>query len=163
VAPYGTFTSGDGVDIVLSVQNQREWMAFCETVLGDVRLAVDKRFDSTSRRVENRGDLDNMIAAAFSGRTGAEMQARLDQARIANARQREIADVLNHPQLVTRKRWHNVETPEGTVRAVLPAITTVGQTPRMGPVPALGEHSAAILAELGYGAAVVATTPRDAL
>jgi itaconate CoA-transferase len=150
IAPYGTYSAGDGVDIVLSIQNEREWTSFCETVLLQPELATDPRFNTGSKRVENRNELNQAINAVFSASTGIEMQRRLDQAKVANARQREVADVLDHPQLAARNRWQKVDTPAGPVRAVLPAITTVGNAPRMDPVPDIGEHSVQILARLGY-------------
>lgn len=150
IAPYGTYTAGDGVAIVLSIQNPREWVSFCGTVLGQPDVASDPRFDIGSRRVENREELNHVINTVFSANSGAEMQRRLEQANIANARQREVADVLDHPQLVSRNRWQKIDTPAGAVRAVLPAITTVGKTPRMDAVPDVGEHSVEILTRLGY-------------
>lgn len=150
IAPYGTYSAGDGVDIVLSIQNEREWASFCETVLLQPDLTTDVRFNTGSKRVENRTALNQAINAVFSASTGAEMQRRLDEAKVANSRQREVVDVLDHPQLAARNRWQKVDTPAGPVRAVLPAITTVGKTPRMDPVPDVGEHSVEILGRLGY-------------
>ena len=80
---------------------------------------------------------------------------------MAHARQREVADVLNHPQLTARDRWQSVDTPAGTVRAVLPAITVVGQTLRMDPVPDVGQHSRQILASSGYTADAIDALSRD--
>lgn len=150
IAPYGTFVAGDGTEIVLSIQNQREWHSFCETVLQLPESAVDDRFDSGSKRVANRVELDRAINGVFGSNTGEEMELRLSKAKIAHARLRPIADVLYHPQLVARDRWRTVSTPAGPVRAVLPAITLSGHTARMDPVPYVGQHTEAILESIGY-------------
>jgi itaconate CoA-transferase len=155
IAPYGSYTAGDGIDIVLSVQSHREWVSFCENVMQDSALASDGCFDTGTRRVDNRRELDALINAEFAANTGSEMQARLDTAKIANARQREVADVIDHPQLVGRNRWRKIDTPAGPVHASLPAITIVGSTPRMGAVPDVGEQTVAILTALGYDEAAI--------
>lgn len=155
IAPYGTYRSGDGADIVLSVQNEREWRSFCTIVLETPALCTDERFASGSARVANREALDSMVNSVFGAMTAEDLAGRLDRAQVAHARQREVADVLNHPQLAARNRWAKVDTPAGPVRAVKPAITVPGRAARMGPVPGTGEHSRAILAALGYSAAAV--------
>ncbi|MEJ8278108.1 CaiB/BaiF CoA transferase family protein [Pseudonocardia spirodelae] len=148
IAPYGTFSAGDGTDVVLSIQNEREWATFCEVVLGRPEVATDPRFDSGRARVENRPALHAEIDAAFSALTGDELVERLVTARIAHARQREVGEVLEHPQLSARDRWTEVGSPVGPLRALLPPITVAGRTPRMGPVPDVGEHTEAVLAWL---------------
>lgn len=155
IAPYGTYRSGDGADIVLSVQNEREWRSFCTIVLETPTLYSDERFASSTARVVNREALDSTVNSVFGAMTAEDLAGRLDRAQVAHARQREVADVLNHPQLAARNRWTKVDTPAGPVRAVQPAITVPGRAARMGPVPQTGEHSRAILASLGYDAAAV--------
>ncbi|GAA1907920.1 CaiB/BaiF CoA-transferase family protein [Nocardioides lentus] len=161
IAPYGTYAAGDGTEYVLSIQNEREWAAFCEVVLGDPAIATDPRFDTGSRRVAHRDELDAEIAARLAPLSGEEMGERLDRGRIANARRRELAEVLEHPQLSSRDRWRDVGTPVGEIRAVLPAIGLAGREARMDPVPGVGEHSAAILAALGYDETEVARLRHD--
>ncbi|MER7787042.1 CaiB/BaiF CoA-transferase family protein [Streptomyces sp. NPDC097640] len=150
IAPYGTFTAGDGTDIVLSVQNEREWAAFCRHVLDRPELATDERFDTGSRRVAHRRALEEHIAEVFSGLTGEQVQRRLAAARIAHARQREVTEIGAHPQLVARDRLTEVGSPVGPLTAVLPAIGLPGRPARMDPIPALGEHTDTVLEELGY-------------
>src|SRR5882757_6015049 len=149
IAPYGTFTAGDGSEIVLAVQNEREWVLFCERVLERGDLATDPRFESSSRRVANRPALQQEIDKVFHGLTGDEVIARLAAARIAYARRREVAEVLEHPQLAARDRWTEVGSPVGPLRALLPPIVLPGRTPRMAPIRAVGEHNEAILRWLG--------------
>ncbi|MBW0118062.1 CaiB/BaiF CoA transferase family protein [Pseudonocardia abyssalis] len=148
IAPYGTFRAGDGVEIVLGIQNEREWVAFCAGVLARPGLAVDPRFDTGARRVEHRPALHAEIDAVLADLTGAELVDRLAAARIAYGRRREVAEVLEHPQLAARDRWVTVDSPGGPVRTLLPPITLPGRPPRLDPIPAVGEHTSAILAWL---------------
>lgn len=148
IAPYGTFSAGDGTDVVLSIQNEREWATFCEVVLRRPEVATDPRFASGRARVENRPDLHAEIDTVLAGLTGDELVARLVEARIAHARQREVGEVLEHPQLAARGRWTEVGSPVGPLRALQPPITVAGRTARMDPVPAVGEHTGAVLAWL---------------
>jgi itaconate CoA-transferase len=115
-------------------------------------LATDERFASNSKRVLARQALRELIVAAFSSMTVEEVIARLDQAQIANARMNDMRDVWQHEQLRSRQRWVEVDTPAGPVPAMLPPGTGIADAVRMDPVPALGEHTDAILAELGYAA-----------
>ncbi|ANY05522.1 CaiB/BaiF CoA transferase family protein [Pseudonocardia sp. HH130630-07] len=151
IAPYGTFAAGDDTDVVLSVQNEREWAAFCTDVLHRPELATDPRFDSGGRRVAHRPELHAEIAAVFTTLTGEELTDRLAGARIAHARRRELTDVLEHPQLLARDRWTEVGSPAGPVRAVLPPIGMAGRAPRMDAVPGVGEHTDAVRAWLDEG------------
>lgn len=141
IAPYGTFTVGDGSEVVVAIQNEREWVAFCEQVLQRPDLATDTRFNSGPRRVANRPALHDEINQVFSGLTGDEVTARLAAARIAHARRREVAEVLDHPQLAARNRWTEIGSPVGPLKALLPPMTFAGRAARMGPVPAVGEHN----------------------
>jgi len=153
IAPYGTFAAGDGTEIVLAVQNEREWAAFCEHAVERPEWVTDERYATGSARVAHRPELEREIDAIFGRLTGAELEARLRRGRIAHARRRDLPDVLAHPQLTARDRFTEVATPGGPVRATLPPITVAGRAPRMDPVPALGEHTDAVLAEFGFDAA----------
>jgi itaconate CoA-transferase len=146
IAPYGTFRAGDGEEVVLGIQNEREWVAFCTVVLRRPGLAADPRFDTGAGRVTHRPALHTEIDAVLAGLTGAEFVERLAEARIAYGRRREVADVLEHPRL--RDRWVVVDSPGGPVRTLLPPITLPGRPPRLGPIPAVGEHGSAIRAWL---------------
>jgi crotonobetainyl-CoA:carnitine CoA-transferase CaiB-like acyl-CoA transferase len=156
IAPYGVFSTGDDQEVMLAVQNDREWRAFAGEVLGRADLAVDPRFVTGSARVAHRSELHAEIRAVFSTVTRTELKALLDRAGIANGQAREVADVWHHPQLVERSRVTTVSTPGGRIKALLPPIAFPGREPRMDPVPALGEQTSAILAEIGYDARSVA-------
>jgi itaconate CoA-transferase len=145
IAPYGTFRAGDDTEVVVGIQNEREWAAFCEVVLRRPELAGDPRFATGARRLENRQALHAEIDAVFRVCTGAEVLERLAAGRIAHARRREVAEVLEHPQLLARDRWTEVGSPAGPVPALLPPLALGGHAPRMDPIPAVGEHTDAIL------------------
>jgi crotonobetainyl-CoA:carnitine CoA-transferase CaiB-like acyl-CoA transferase len=151
IYPYGPFAAADGKTVMLGLQNEREWKVFCERVLEQPSLAADPRFDANSKRSAARDALRELILAAFSQLTAAEVVQRLDAAGIANAQMNTLADVWAHPQLGSRERWREVGTSAGTIPALLPPGMPSSFTPRMDPVPALGEHTDAILSELGYG------------
>ena len=156
IAPYGPFAAGDGGTVMVGLQNEREWKDFCDKVIGRPELASDPRFATNSRRVENSEALTGMILDAFAPLSREQVIERLDGARIANARMNEIGEVWNHPQLAARRRWREVDTPAGRIPALLPPATFSDFEACMGPVPALGEHSRAILSELGYSADEIA-------
>ena len=151
IHPYGPFRAGDGKLVMFGLQNEREWAVFCSKVLGQASLAHDARFGSNAQRVAARTELDEIIHAALSSSTAEQVVARLDAAGIANARINDIAEVWQHPQLAARNRWRNIETSQGVVPALLPPAGIDGVEPRMDPVPVLGEHTEAVLSELGYG------------
>lgn len=150
IAPYGPFRAGDGSLTYLAVQNEREWARFCAEVLENPELAADLRFTNNSGRVAHREALQEAIEQAFGKLTGAEVLTRLERAQIANSHLNDMHDFWDHPQLAARDRWREVESPVGTVRALLPPVTMAGATPRMGAIPALGEQTDPILRELGY-------------
>ncbi len=152
IYPYGPFAAGDGGTVMLGLQNEREWQAFCAGVLRDAALATDPRFDSNARRNENREALRAVILQVFGQLTAAEVVARLDAAQIANARVNDMAGLWAHPQLAARERWQPVQTPAGEVPALLPPGRNNQFDYRMDPVPAVGEHTEAILHELGLDA-----------
>ncbi|MFL7905347.1 CaiB/BaiF CoA transferase family protein [Azospirillum argentinense] len=161
IYPYGPFPAGDGKTVLLGLQNEREWVAFCETVLQRPELAREERFSSNSRRNAARDELRGIIVAAFAGLTAEQVVARLEQAAIANAQANAMQDVWNHPQLAARDRWRTVETQNGPVPALLPPGMASNGDARMDPVPALGQHTDSILAELGYAPGDIARL-RDA-
>ena len=148
IAPYGPFEAGDGRVVFLGLQNEREWVKFCEEVLERPELATDPRFDTNSRRVENGEELDEAIEGAFKDLTSEEVISRLDGARIANARMRTVQEFLDHPQLEARDRWREVDSPVGPIRALVPPVTMQGVESVMEPIPEVGEHTDAILEEL---------------
>lgn len=150
IYPYGPFPAGDGKTVMLGLQNEREWKAFCAQVLMQPELAEDPRYASNPKRVAARAELYRTIAEAFAGLTGAEVVQRLEAAQIANAQVNTMAEVWAHPQLQARGRWTTVETSVGTVPALKPPGSWSLAPPRMQAVPSLGEHTAAILRELGY-------------
>ncbi|MDT7802386.1 MAG: itaconate CoA-transferase [Actinomycetota bacterium] len=152
IAPYGTFTAGDGTELVLAVQNDREWAAFCEHAVDRPAWVSDARFATGSARVAHRAELEEEIGTIFAALTGPQLEERLTTGRIAHARRRELPDVLAHPQLTARDRFAEVGTPAGAVRATLPPITVPGRAPRMDAVPGLGEHTDAVLTEFGLDA-----------
>ena len=153
IYPYGPFPTGDGRTVMLGLQNEREWRAFCDHVLRRPELAADERFSTNSRRTEARPQLREIIVQAFALLTADQVVARLDEAQIANARINDMREVWEHPQLKARRRWVQVDTPAGPVPALLPPGAADVDAVRMDAVPALGQHTEAILAGLGYGAA----------
>ena len=152
IYPYGPFPAGDGKTVMLGLQNEREWKAFCERVLLQPALASDERFASNPKRVAARGELHALIVAAFAPLSAAEVVQRLEEAQIANAQVNTMAEVWAHPQLQARQRWSTVATPVGAVPALLPPGSWSLAAPRMDAVPALGEHTEAILTSLGCSA-----------
>lgn len=156
IAPYGPFAAADGKIVYIAIQNQREWASFCEDVLERPELIDATRFASNPSRVQHREALEAIITASFSRFNAEEIVRRLDAAGIANARMNTVSEFLNHPQLQTRDRWRHVQSPVGPLRVLLPPFNLEGEDVPMGPVPALGEHSDAVLGEIGFDAATVA-------
>lgn len=152
IAPYGPFLCADGHEINLAVQNEREWERFCVQTLERPEVAADPRFQTNALRVANREALHAIINEVFGDLTTDDIVARLDQAQIANARMNTMREFWEHPQLDARGRWRTVESPVGRLRALTPPVTQRGVEPRMDPIPAVGEHTDAILATLGYSA-----------
>jgi crotonobetainyl-CoA:carnitine CoA-transferase CaiB-like acyl-CoA transferase len=150
IAPYGPFLSRDGVPCYVAVQNDREWRRFCDEVLERKALADDGRFSSNARRVAHHDELCTEIDAVFSTHTASELTSRLERAGIANARLNTVESFAEHEQLRARSRWSEVESPVGLLRTLVPPISLDGERGRLDPVPALGEHTDAILAELGF-------------
>jgi itaconate CoA-transferase len=150
IYPYGPFPVGDGSTIMLGLQNEREWRVFCAQVLRQADLAEDPRFLSNSQRTANRDALRDLIVAAFSDLSVAQVTQRLEDAQIANARVNDMAGVWAHPQLQARARWSPVDSPAGTLPALLPPASSNAFAPRMAAVPSVGQNTDAVLASLGY-------------
>ncbi|GAA2981081.1 dehydratase [Streptomyces fulvorobeus] len=162
IAPYDAYATVDGEDVLLSVQNDREWRRLAEQVLGRPELADDPDFATNAARTANRERTDAVVARALGALTGRDALAALDAAGIACARLNTVADVAAHPQLAARDRWREVESPVGALRALLPPITLPGGSEaRMGAVPALGEHTDATLRALGMTGEETAALRRD--
>jgi itaconate CoA-transferase len=160
IYPYGPFPTGDGKTVMLGLQNEREWVLFCERVLEQPALASEPRYASNAQRNLARDELRALIVQVFAKLTVEQVEARLDAAQIAHSRLNEMADLWQHPQLQARGRWVSIDTPAGPVPALLPPGVGDAAACRMDAVPALGEHTAAILAELGYAGADVETLRR---
>src|SRR5690606_1421309 len=161
IYPYGPFQAGDGASVMLGLQNEREWAAFCKVVLKKPDLATDERFSSNSRRVANRSELQALILGEFAALTAPQVVERLEEAQIANARVNTMHDVWEHPQLKARGLWTDVPTPNGSMPALLPPGRSNAYEPRMDAVPALGQHTKAILMELGWSAEEVESLKRE--
>ena len=155
IVPYGPFRAGDGQTVFLSVQNEREFAAFCDGVLQNSSLKADQRFASGPARFLNREAMHAEIEKEFKKLKTEEIIARLERADIAHARLNDMQQFWRHPQLQARGRWARVGSPAGEIDMLKPPFNLSGFEPRMDAIPALGEHSRAILAELGYGAAQI--------
>jgi len=156
IYPYGPFPTGDGKTVMLGLQNEREWVLFCDKVLQQPALATDERFVGNARRTASREALRALIVQAFAALSYEQVVQRLEAAQIANAELRDMAGLWSHEQLAARDRWREVGTSAGPVPALLPPGSWDDGDPRMDAVPALGQHTDAILAELGLDTAAIA-------
>jgi len=143
IAPYGVFRTRDGVDILISIQNDREWRVLAEKVLGDKALAADPAFATNMDRVKRRAETDARVAAVFAAADADPLAERLVAADIAFARVTDMAALGHHPHL----RRITVGLPSGSVSYPAPAAVEMGESRRYGPVPALGAHTEKIRAE----------------
>jgi itaconate CoA-transferase len=149
ISPYGPFAVGDGAQVFIGIQNDREWAVFCRRILDRPELITDPRFATNPERTLHDAELTAIIEAALAGVAPDRLIRLLDEAGIANARLRTLEEFAEHPQLAARDRWREVDTPGGPIRALLPPVTVPGREPSMGPIPALGQHNDSIRAELG--------------
>ena len=156
IYPYGPFQAGDGNSVMLGLQNEREWLAFCRDVLHNAELASNPLFDSNAKRHANRNALQAIILDTFAPLKVEQVIERLEVAQIANARMNTMAEVWAHPQLKARQRWAEVGSPVGPLPALLPPGVSDAFDYRMDPIPAVGEHTDAILRELGFADAQIA-------
>jgi len=150
IAPYGPFTTMDGVSVLIAIQNETEWQSLCDVFLGDPSLATDPRFEDNPARVVHREELNAIVGARFATLDDEAAVALLERSRVAYAHLNPVTGFVDHPVLAARRRWHPVATPNGPVEALLPPANLAGIPARMDPVPAVGEHTDAILTELGY-------------
>jgi itaconate CoA-transferase len=149
IYPYGPFKTGDGKTVMLGLQNEREWVQFCEAVLENPTLAQDERFDRNYKRNEKRTELLEIINDCFSKLTAEQLITKLDKAQIANAHLNDMEGLWKHEQLKARNRFTEVGTPNGPIAALLPPGLNDSYDYRMDPIPAVGEHTDSILKELG--------------
>lgn len=150
VVPYGSYRCGDGQLVLFAVQTDAQWSAFCRIVCEHPEWERDPRFDSSANRRVNRATLEPMIEEAFTSFTRAMITERLETADIPYGDLNEISQFLEHPQLSARDRWREVGSPVGPLKAILPPFILEGFEPRMDPIPAVGEQTDEVLAELGY-------------
>ncbi|HXW46077.1 MAG TPA: CaiB/BaiF CoA-transferase family protein [Streptosporangiaceae bacterium] len=150
ISPYGPYAAADG-EIFIGLQNNREWAVLCDRVLGRPELTLDDRFGTNPARLAHDEELTQIIEQALAAIPAEQVIALLDEAGIASARMRSPAEFAAHPQLAARDRWREVDSPGGPIRALLPPFTMSGREAAMGAVPAAGQHTAAVLAELGFG------------
>jgi itaconate CoA-transferase len=148
IAPYGPFAASDGRRVILAVQNAREWTRFCAGVLERAELAADERFATNEQRIKHRPALLELIDEVFSRLSLEEITGRLEAADIAHARLNSVQEFIEHPQLTARGRWTEIDSEAGRLRALRTPVEMEGVDPVMGRVPALGEHTDTILAEL---------------
>jgi len=145
IAPYGSYECGDGKEVLISIQNEREWRSLCENLLGGAHVAEDPRFATGPDRVANRPALDEVIHEAFGAAPREEIIARLEAAKVAYGRLSTLDDLVAHPQ----NRFIRVETSAGEVQVLAPPPIAVGEEDSYGPVPALGANDAAVRKEFG--------------
>lgn len=150
IAPYGPHRAGDGGQVFIGVQNEREWAELCSHVIGQPELVRDPRFVSNTQRVQHRRELTALLEGALSTLTTPQVAQLLDRAGIANARMRTIGEFGEHPQLEARHRWRNVDSPVGPLRSILPPVTVLGGDVAMRAIPELGQHNQSLRDEYGH-------------
>jgi crotonobetainyl-CoA:carnitine CoA-transferase CaiB-like acyl-CoA transferase len=150
VVPYDAFPTQDGGSVIIAIQNDAGWAALARNVLDRPDLVDDPRFTTNVARAAHRQEVDDLVCQRTRGLSAVDLADLLRSAGIAQGQVRDVASVAEHVQLVERGRWASVDSPVGSLRALLPPLSPGTWAPRMEPIPALGEHSDAILRELGY-------------
>jgi crotonobetainyl-CoA:carnitine CoA-transferase CaiB-like acyl-CoA transferase len=161
IVPYGPFRAGDGKTVFLGIQNEREFARFCEQVLGQPALPKDPRYASASLRNDHRAEMNALIEAVFATMTTPQVVEKLEAAGIANARLNTMQEFWDHPQLEARNRWREVGSPAGPLDAMLSPLNIAGMEPGISAVPGVGQHTCAVLAELGYAPADIEALAKE--
>ena len=156
IYPYGAFAAADGKLIMLGLQNEREWQAFCEQVLSRADLATDPRFHDNAARSEHRDELKTIIQRQFDSWPAMQITAKLDEAKIAYAHINDMKSVWQHPQLKSLRRIMEIDTANGPVKVFRPPGNNSSFEPVLNPVPDLGEHTDSILVEFGFNSEEIA-------
>ena len=156
VVPYGSYRCGDGQSVNFAVQTDTQWRRFCREVAEHPGWETDPRYATSADRRVNRDALERGIEEAFAAHSRAEITRRLEAADIPYGDVHDVAGFVAHPQLEARDRWREVGSPAGPLRAIVPPLDLEGMAPRMGAIPAVGEHTDEILTELGYDATAIA-------
>jgi len=154
IVPYGAYTVGDGGRVNLAVQNDGQWQRLCAIALRAPELAQDPRFVTNELRLKNRGELEPLIESLLAHTTHEEAERRLTEADVPFGSINELADVLAHPQLAARERWFDIDSPVGALQAFQHPMNIEGLERPSSRVPALGEHTDQVLAEVGLSRAM---------
>jgi formyl-CoA transferase len=149
IVPYGAYACADG-SVLFAIQTQREWQRFCAQVMESPSLETDARFATNGDRLANRAELEAIIEQRFRVMARADVIALLERGDIPTGVVNDVPDVVAHPQLASRGRWRAVEVGGAPAQALVPPHNLHGAPPRMDSVPALGQHTAEVLGELGY-------------
>ena len=155
IAPYGPYRLQNGEEVILGVQNNREWATFCTVVLDRIDLVDDARFRSNHLRVQHRAKMNAVIEQVFAALPPSAVLDRLESAQIANARLNTVQQFIAHPQLAGRDAWRQVDSAVGPIPALVPPVRMEGVEPRMDAIPSIGQHRESILAELGFDPSTV--------
>ncbi len=150
VVPYGPYRVAEGKTVMFSIQNEREWVSFCEGVVRHPEWATDERFSRGELRLKNRTILEPMIEAALSDVTADEAEARLEKASVAYARSNDVSEVFDHPQILARSRQMEIGVPNGSVKVLQAPFNIEGAEDTPKDVPSVGQHTEAVLKAAGF-------------